>query len=396
MARIPIAKPLIGPEELEAVRRPLESGWVVQGPEVQAFEDKVRAYTGASFAVAASSGTTALHVALAALGVEPGDEVIVPAFTWVSTANVVHHLGGVAVFCDIDLATFNLDPEHLEGLVSERTVGVVPVHLFGLPAPMDEVLAFAQRHGIWVLEDCACSLGAWIGDVHTGLLGDLGCLSFHPRKSVTTGEGGMVFTDDAELAARSRSLCDHGAATAPEENGSGHAFLLSDYDGLGFNFRLTDIQGAVGSVQMDRLEGVLAGRRAVAARYTEALAGVDWLATPSVPEGVTHGWQAYVCLYRPEEPSLANVRELQRAPQRADVPARRARRRNPAGHARAGAHAALPRALRRPARGLPERGACRPALDRAAALSAADGRGAGDRRAGTSRRRGPRTPPGWS
>jgi perosamine synthetase len=310
MARIPIAKPLIGPEELEAVRRPLESGWVVQGPEVQAFERKVCAYTGAAHAVATSSGTTALHVALAALGLEPGDEVIVPAFTWVSTANVVHHLDGTAVFCDIDLRTFNLDPAHLESLVTERTVGVVPVHLFGLPAPMDEVLAFARRHGLWVLEDCACSLGAWVGDTHTGLLGDLGCLSFHPRKSVTTGEGGMVFTDDEALAARSRSLCDHGAAAAAEENGSGHAFLLSDYDGLGFNFRLTDIQGAVGSAQMDRIDDVLAGRRAVAARYSEALDGVEWLATPTVPEGVTHGWQAYVCLYRPEEPSLANVRDL--------------------------------------------------------------------------------------
>jgi dTDP-4-amino-4,6-dideoxygalactose transaminase len=310
MARIPIAKPLIGQEELEAVRRPLESGWVVQGPEVQAFEGKVAAYTGAAHAVATSSGTTALHVALAALGLEPGDEVIVPAFTWVSTANVVHHLDGTAVFCDIDLATFNLDPAQLESLVTERTVGVVPVHLFGLPAPMDEVLAFARRHGLWVLEDCACSLGAWIGDTHTGLLGDLGALSFHPRKSVTTGEGGMVFTDNAELAARSRSLCDHGAAADEEANGSGQAFLLSDFDGLGFNFRLTDIQGAVGSAQMDRLDEVLAGRRAVAGRYSEALAGLDWLAIPSVPDGVTHGWQAYVTLYRPEEPSLANVREL--------------------------------------------------------------------------------------
>ena len=164
-SRIPIAKPLIGPEELEAVRRPLESGWVVQGPEVlRAFEEKVCAYTGAAHAVAASSGTTALHVALAALGVAPGDEVIVPAFTWVSTANVVHHLGGRAVFCDIDLATFNLDVAQLESLVTPKTVGIVPVHLFGLPAPMDEVLAVAQRHGLWVLEDCACSLGGWIGD----------------------------------------------------------------------------------------------------------------------------------------------------------------------------------------------------------------------------------------
>jgi dTDP-4-amino-4,6-dideoxygalactose transaminase len=224
----------------------------------------------------------------------------------VSTANVVHHLGGTAVFCDIDLATFNLDPAALDALVTPRTVGVVPVHLFGLPAPMDEVLAFAQRHRLWVMEDCACSLGGWIGDTHTGLFGAVGCLSFHPRKSVTTGEGGMVFTNDAALAARTRSLCDHGAAAEPAEG----AYLLTDFDGLGFNFRLTDIQGAVGSAQMDRLGEVLAGRRERAEAYSEALAGLEWLATPTAPAGVTHGWQAYVCLYRPEEPSLANVREL--------------------------------------------------------------------------------------
>ena len=309
-SRIPIAKPLIGAEELEAVRRPLESGWVVQGPEVHAFEEKVCAYTGAAHAVAASSGTTALHVALAALGVEPGDEVIVPAFTWVSTANVVHHLGGRAVFCDIDLATFNLDVAQLESLVTPKTVGIVPVHLFGLPARMAEVLAVAQRHGLWVLEDCACSLGGWIGDVHTGLLGDLGCLSFHPRKSVTTGEGGMVFTADAELAARARSLCDHGAASAPEENGSGHAFLLSDYDGLGFNFRLTDIQGAVGSAQMDRLPEVLAGRRARAEAYTEQLAGARLARHSDAPAG-RHARLAGLRL--PVPPRAAEPRQRPRA-----------------------------------------------------------------------------------
>ncbi len=310
MPPIPIAKPLIGPEELEAVRRPLESGWVVQGPEVHAFEEKVRAYTGAAHAVATSSGTTALHVALAALELQPGDEVIVPGFTWVSTANVVELFGARAVFCDIDLATFNLDPELLEGLVTERTVGVVPVHLFGLPADMDAVLAFARRHGLWVLEDCACSLGGWYRGTHTGLLGDLGCLSFHPRKSVTTGEGGMVLGDRGDLAARVRSLCDHGAAIGDDGDGSGHSFLLSDYDKLGFNYRLTDIQGAIGSAQMDRIEAVLDGRRQRALAYDSMLAGLDWLATPHTPEGVVHGYQAYVCLFRPEEPSLVNVRAL--------------------------------------------------------------------------------------
>jgi perosamine synthetase len=310
MPKIPIAKPLIGEEELRAVRRPLESGWVVQGPEVHAFEGKVCAYTGARYGVATSSGTTALHVALAALGVQPGDEVIVPGFTWVSTANVVEHLGAKAVFCDIELATFNIDPDRLDALVTPRTVGIVPVHLFGLSADLDAVLAIAKRHGLWVLEDCACSLGGWYHGTHTGRLGEVGCFSFHPRKSVTTGEGGMVITDREDLADRARSLCDHGSAAEPEEDGSGHAVLLSDYDELGFNFRLTDIQGALGNAQMDRVEAVLAGRRERAQAYDEALAGFDWLTTPVVPEGVVHGYQAYVCLFRPAEPTLANVREL--------------------------------------------------------------------------------------
>jgi perosamine synthetase len=161
-----------------------------------------------------------------------------------------------------------------------------------------------------VLEDCACSLGGSYRGTHTGRFGELGCLSFHPRKSVTTGEGGMVITDREDLAARVRSLCDHGSSREPEGDGSGHAFLLSDYDELGFNFRLTDIQGALGSAQMDRVDAVLAGRRERARAYDEALAGLDWLATPVVPEARIHGYQAYVCLFRPSHPTLANVREL--------------------------------------------------------------------------------------
>lgn len=307
---IPITKPLIGDEELAAVARTLESGWVAQGPAVAEFEAKVANFTGAAHAVATSSGTTALHAALAALGLGPGDEVVVPAFTWVSTANVVHHLGAKAVFCDIDLATYNMNAAAFEGCITPRTVGVIPVHLFGLSADLEQILQTAARHGLWVLEDCACSLGGLYHGTHTGRLGDAGCFSFHPRKSVTTGEGGMVVTNSAALAERTRSLCDHGSATDPEADGSGNAFLLSDYDELGFNFRLTDIQGALGSAQMDRLEDVLAARRRVAASYDDALRELDWLATPMVPDGLVHAYQAYVCLFRPAAPSLDNVRRL--------------------------------------------------------------------------------------
>lgn len=309
--RIPITKPFFGKEELRAVQLPLESGWVVQGPYVESFETKVAAYTGSAHAVATSSCTTALQIAVAALGVKPGDEVIVPAFTWVSTANVVEAVGGKPVFCDVDLATFNVAAVAIESLLTDRTVGVLPVHLFGLPAAMDEILSLARKHGLWVIEDCACSLGGWYQGRHTGTFGELGCFSFHPRKSITTGEGGMITTAREDLAALARSLRDHGASRSDlQRHGEEGGFLLSEYDHLGFNYRMTDIQGALGSAQMDRVEGLLEARRRLAARYDELLGGLGWLATPAVPDNCVHGYQSYVCLFRPEEPTLDNVHRL--------------------------------------------------------------------------------------
>lgn len=309
--RIPITKPFFGEEELRAVQLPLESGWVVQGPYVDSFETKFAAYTGAPHAVATSSCTTALQTAVAALDLGPGDEVIVPAFTWISTANVVEALGARPVFCDVDLATFNIDPGAIEPLITERTVGLLPVHLFGLPAAIEEVVALARTRGLWVLEDCACSFGGWYRGKHTGTFGELGCFSFHPRKSITTGEGGMITTARDDLASLARSVRDHGASRSDLQRHSEEGgFLLSDYEHLGFNYRMTDIQGALGSAQMDRADALLAARRDRAARYDELLADLDWLATPIVPDDCVHGYQAYVCLFRPEEPTLDNVHRL--------------------------------------------------------------------------------------
>src|SRR5436190_20281339 len=204
--KIPITRPVFGPDELRAVQLPLESEWVVQGPFVQEFEQRFAAYVGVPEAIATSSCTTALHVILAALGVGPGDEVIVPAFTWVSTANVVEHLGAKPVFCDIDLATYNVDVEQLESLVTERTVGIIAVHLFGLSADLDPILELTRRRGLWLVEDAACALGAWYHGRHVGGFGVAGAFSFHPRKSITTGEGGMVTTTDDGIASLVRSL----------------------------------------------------------------------------------------------------------------------------------------------------------------------------------------------
>ena len=310
---IPITKPLLGEEELRAVQLPLETGWIVQGPQVARFEEGFCRYTGAHAAVATSNCTTALQIAVTALGAGPGDEVIVPAFTWVSTPNVVERQGATVVFCDVSTETFNLDTSLLESLVTPRTVGVIPVHLFGLPADMEAVLAFAQRHKLWVVEDAACSFGGWIGDRHTGTFGDAGCFSFHPRKSITTGEGGMLTTADPQLERLARSLRDHGASRSDHErHEAAGGFLLPDYDVLGFNYRMTDIQGALGCAQLDRAGQILGGRRERAARYDRLLADVPWFRPQPTPPGWTHGYQAYVGLFAPEEPTLAALPALNR------------------------------------------------------------------------------------
>lgn len=310
---IPITKPFFGSEERQAVQQPLESGWVVQGPFVRQFEQDFSAFTGSQFAIATSSCTTAMHLAVAALGLRPGDEVILPAFTWISTANVVEYMGAKPVFCDIDLPSFNIDIHQIEALVTPRTVGIIPVHLFGLCTDMGPLLELARKHGLWVVEDAACGLGARYQERHAGTFGVMGCFSFHPRKSITTGEGGMITTQREGMDQLARSLRDHGASRSDlARHDSQAGFLLAEYDHLGYNYRLTDIQGALGVAQMQRAEWLLAQRARLARLYDQRLAGLSWLDTPAVPQGHTHGYQAYVCLFRPEGPSLDNAEKLHR------------------------------------------------------------------------------------
>lgn len=311
MPRIPIAQPWFGPEERAAIARPLDSGWVVQGPCVAEFEQKFAAFAGVPHAAATTSCTTALHLAVAALGLAPGEEVIVPAFTWVSTANIVEYQGAVPVFCDIDPLTFNIDVAQMEAAISPRTVGILPVHLFGLCADMERINEIARRRGLWIVEDAACGFGARILGRHAGTFGQIGCFSFHPRKAITTGEGGMTTTSDAALDGRIRSLRDHGASRSDfERHATAGGFLLPDHETLGYNYRMTDIQGALGCAQMDRGAEVLRRRRMHAQQYDERLARVAWLQRPMTPGGFEHGFQSYVCVFQPEEPTLANVDRL--------------------------------------------------------------------------------------
>ena len=299
---VPIARTGLTETEIQSVLEPLRSGWLVQGPKVREFEAAWSAFTGAEHSIAVTSCTTALHLSLAALGFGPGDEAIVPAFTWISTANVVEHLGGRVVFGDIDLATFNIDPAGIEALITPRTKAILPVHLFGLTAEMEAINAIARRHGLWVVEDAACGFGATVRGRHVGTLGNTGCFSFHPRKAITTGEGGMITTNDAHLAEKLRRLRDHGAAMSDLQRHLGaRPYLLADHPEAGYNQRMTDLQAALGASQMQRAQAIVAERRELAATYDAAFASLEWLQTPVAPAGYRHGYQSYPCLFEPEQ-----------------------------------------------------------------------------------------------
>jgi len=298
---VPISRTRLRQEDVDSVVGVLQSGWLVQGAKVREFEEKWEAYTGAKHAIAVTSGTSALHLSLAALGFGSGDEAIVPAFTWVSTANVVEHLGGRVVFCDIDLSTFNLDVENATSKISERTKVIIPVHLFGLPADISNLTKLAAEHGLKAVEDAACGFGSRFQGKHVGTFGDTGCFSFHPRKAITTGEGGMITTGNDNLAEKLRSLRDHGAIKTDLQRHLGaRPYLLSDHIHAGYNQRMTDLQAALGSSQMDRSQAIFSEKQKLASVYDRAFADIPWLKTPQYPADSAHSYQSYVCLFQPE------------------------------------------------------------------------------------------------
>jgi dTDP-4-amino-4,6-dideoxygalactose transaminase len=297
---IPVARPCIGTEEEEGVLAVLRSGWITQGPRVAEFETRFASFVGCDHAVAVSSCTTALQLALAACGVGPGDEVICPSLSFIATANSIACLGATAVFGDIDLATYNIDPARVEELITPKTKAIMVVHQIGLAAEMSVFAQIAARHGLKLIEDAACAIGSeYEGNKIGRPIGDCACFSFHPRKILTTGEGGMITTRDPEMAARLRRLRQHAMSVSDVQRHSSQRIVTETYDEVGFNFRMTDMQAAVGIAQLNRLPDFLERRRFLANRYSEALADIPWIITPHVPDHCRHNYQSYMLRLAP-------------------------------------------------------------------------------------------------
>ena len=295
--KVPLAKPYFTRAEATAVSKVLESGWVAQGPKVAGFEKAVCQFTGASFARATSSCTTALHLALLALGIGPGDEVIVPSFTFVASANAIEHTGAKSVFVDIDPRTFCIDPRKVEEYLEKdgaRVRCIMPVHLFGLCADIYPIIGQRMRYDVPIIEDAACALGSTCDCIHAGTFGVIGCFSFHPRKLITTGEGGMLVTNDYNIADSVSSLRDHGVSVSSSERHEKGDSSPPSFNALGYNYRMSDIQAAIGVEQMKKLPWIIDMRVEIARRYNAGLQDLECLQTPYVPEGYTHTYQSYV------------------------------------------------------------------------------------------------------
>lgn len=296
---IPISKPYFDECEDENILKPLHSGWVVQGKFVQEFQTLFASHVEVKYAHATTSCTTALHLALVALDIGADDEVIIPSFTYIATANVVEQVGAKPIFCDIELSSFNLDVSKLEDIINEnpKVKAIIPVNLFGLCANMDAVMTLAKKYSLKVIEDSACGFDAWLDKKHSGTFGDIGCFSFHPRKSLCTGEGGMLITNDDELNSKIAQLKDHGASKSDmlrhKEGGS----LLPEFNFAGFNYRMTDMQGALGVCQMKKASEIMCKKRILAKRYDEALKELNFLQVPTFSVEYVHGYQSYVCLF---------------------------------------------------------------------------------------------------
>nr|WP_300797707.1 DegT/DnrJ/EryC1/StrS family aminotransferase [uncultured Acetatifactor sp.] len=326
MRKIPVTRPYFTDEEAAMAAEALRSGWVAQGPRVAEFEKEIAAHEGVAEGVATTSCTSALHLAMAAQGMSGGMDVIAPAFTFVATVNAIVETGATPVLTDIHEETFNIDADEVLRLIetnyrpeSGRLIhtetgnvlwGIVPVHEFGLCCDIQRINAIAKEYDLQVIEDAACALGARIGDTHQGAFGNTSCVSFHPRKSITTGEGGMVLSDNAALAKRMRELRSHGSSVSADARDKQKGFLLPEFNEAGYNYRMTDIQGAIGLAQVKKLDNIIEEKRKLAQTYNGMiLSALNGLITPVEPAGYFHTYQSYVCMLDIRQLGLSSVEE---------------------------------------------------------------------------------------
>jgi dTDP-4-amino-4,6-dideoxygalactose transaminase len=304
MAMIPVTQPLVGEDEAEAARAVLLSGWLAQGPEVEAFEREFAGFVGAPHACAVSNCSVGLGLALQAMGVGPDDEVITVSLSFIAGANYIRAAGAEPVFVDVTPTTFNLDPAELEGAITARTKAILCAHQIGMPCDLGAILAIARAHGIPVIEDAACAAGSeilidgnWqrIGRPH----GDIACFSFHPTKIMTTGEGGMLTTKNAEYDRMFRRWRQHGMDVPADVRHNAKGVIFERYAVQGYNYRMTDLQGAIGRRQLTRLPHIVKRRRDLAARYRELLADLAGLGLPPEPNWARSNWQRF-CVRLPD------------------------------------------------------------------------------------------------
>lgn len=302
---IPVAKPYLDQAEAQAAYDVVMSGWVTQGPRVQEFEERFAAYVGSRYAVAVSNCTTALHLAMIVSGIGPGDEVICPSLSYIATANSIKYVGAKPVFAEVN-EDYNLDVADVEKKVTPCTKAILLVHQIGMPADIDAFRKLAQKYRLIIIEDAACAIGSKYKNIRIGTHNDLVCFSFHPRKVITTGDGGMIATNREDYAARLRLLRQHGMSVNPLMRHQAGRLIFEDHLELAYNYRMTDIQAAVGIKQLEKLDMIIEERRKLAYQYHEAFASLSCVRIPREKQGYFSNYQSYSLYIRPEAPISRN------------------------------------------------------------------------------------------